>query len=340
MTVSCLISVKGAPGVTTLACLIGAMWPEGRRVAVIEADPFGGDLAARFQLSTTWGWSSFMTASRRSEGGVPLHSHLQSLPGGLEVLVLPGGSPTRLTAPSVQALLQSSESAEPAPWDLVVDGGRLVDAGAELSQPGDTNSTTGPWLDRADTVIIVTRRDPASILQVRHYASALRSRCGVRLHVALVGRGPHDVGAIEEFTGLRVIAEIPWDPVAAQVVTGEGGSARRLSRSLLVASTRRLAVAVAGAEDELEGRPRRAPIVVGRSAVSWAVDLLRRQRGRTARGRAGGATEGVSLPRWSSAPATTPSGALASDSGPSPASSMAASSEEATPDAAPQDVLS
>ena len=91
MRVVTFVSVKGAPGVTTLACLVAATWPDHRRVAVVEADPFGGDLAARFRLSTTLGWSSYLTASRRSEGEVPLSPHLQALPGGLDVLVRPDG---------------------------------------------------------------------------------------------------------------------------------------------------------------------------------------------------------------------------------------------------------
>ena len=55
MRVVTFVSVKGAPGVTTLACLVAATWPDHRRVAVVEADPFGGDLAARFRLSTALG---------------------------------------------------------------------------------------------------------------------------------------------------------------------------------------------------------------------------------------------------------------------------------------------
>ena len=344
MTVTCLISVKGAPGVTTLACLTGATWPEDRRVAIIEADPSGGDLAARFQLSTAWGWSSFVTAGRRSGGGVPLDTHLQPLPGGLEVLVLPDEPQRVLTAASVKALLQSCESAQPAPWDLVVDGGRLMGVGIQPGRPGDSDSTTGPWLDSADAVIIVTRRDPASILKVRHHASALRRRCGVRLHLVLVGPGPHQRGAIEEFTGLTVIAEIPFDGTAAQVVTGEGGSSRRLSRSLLVASARRLAVVLAGAEDEPAGRTQRSPISVGRQATSRSVHLLRHLLPWGRPHRAVGAAAGDSPLRSSSdttaaaAPAPMPNSAPDSDSEVIPP--VVAPSDESTPDAPRQDVMS
>src|ERR1019366_10538581 len=50
-----LCSAKGAPGVTTLACVLGAVWPTHRAVVVAECDPSGGDLAGRFALSTRTG---------------------------------------------------------------------------------------------------------------------------------------------------------------------------------------------------------------------------------------------------------------------------------------------
>ena len=48
MSMVALASAKGAPGVTTTAVALGAVWP--RRVLVAECDPAGGDLAARFRL--------------------------------------------------------------------------------------------------------------------------------------------------------------------------------------------------------------------------------------------------------------------------------------------------
>ena len=45
-----MVSVKGAPGVTTLAVGLATRWPRGEAV-VVEADPAGGDLSARFGLA-------------------------------------------------------------------------------------------------------------------------------------------------------------------------------------------------------------------------------------------------------------------------------------------------
>jgi len=87
MTSVGVFSLKGAPGVTTLSCLLAATWPTPCPLVVVEADPAGGDLAGRFGLSPTLGWSSLSAAIRRSGRSAPLGPHLQHLPGGLPVLV-------------------------------------------------------------------------------------------------------------------------------------------------------------------------------------------------------------------------------------------------------------
>jgi hypothetical protein len=225
------VSLKGAPGVTTLVCLVGGSWPALRRVAVVEGDAAGGDLAARFALSASTGWSSYATERRRTDGVVVLAQHLQELPGGLEVLVRPEAGVQPAADAEVDGLLRSAAADADGPWDLLVDGGRLDPEGAR---------TTGPWLDRSDRVIVVARRDPASMFRVAERTPALVERCGERVGLVAVGSGPQDRAAIERFTGLTVLGELPEDGAAARIVAGPGGGVRRLARSHLVASVRRL----------------------------------------------------------------------------------------------------
>jgi hypothetical protein len=133
----------------------------------------------------------------------------------------------------------------------------------------DDLADAGCWFDRSDVVVIVARRDPPSLLKVREQIPSLVDRWGDRVRLAVVGPGPHSSAAIEEFTGLPLAAELPFDPSAARVITGEGGSRRHLSRSLLVASSRRLALSlvVPGARpDEPDGDG--IPHVLGTDAAS------------------------------------------------------------------------
>ena len=230
MTVVSFLSVKGAPGVTTLCCLVGGTWPAHRRVMVVECDPSGGDLATRFGLSARCGWPTLATSARREGGGATIAPHLQQLPGGLDVLV--GTRPSDL--PPAQsadvALLSRTWSAPDDPWDALVDLGRLRQA--------DDDSQA--WLHRSDSVVVVTGSDAASVVQVRERAPALRSRYEDRLGLVVIGSGPHQSVEIEAFTGIRLFGELPSDPVAAGIACGAAGGGRRLMRSLLVASVSRL----------------------------------------------------------------------------------------------------
>jgi hypothetical protein len=242
LTVIALASVKGAPGVTTLSCLVGAAWPWDRRRVVVECDVAGGDLAARYQLTTRIGWSSLVAAARRSPVPVPVDPHLQQLPGGLDVLVgndrLP---PAGLMAQLVRCLQvlpdgpEPSAHPEPPKRDVIVDLGRLA--------PGDGCQRV--WLDSADSVVLCLRGDVSSAMQVRGRLRADLSPWIDRLSLAVVGSVDYRRDEIEEFTGVPVVAELPADPRAAAITSDGRGRTRRLRRSGIVAGSARLAAALA-----------------------------------------------------------------------------------------------
>lgn len=232
MTIVSFASLKGAPGVTTLSCLVAAAWPPGRRVVVLEADPCGGDLAARFRLSKKRGWSSFTAAARRLEGVEPLESHLQRLPGGVEVVVGAGIRDPREEASAVHSALSSLELSDPrSRCDLIVDLGRLL--------PGEESAAR--WLDQSTLVVLLVHRDAASILQARERAAAIRSRSNSRVGIVIVGSGPFGRQEVQEFIGLPVLEEVPHDPNAGQLAGGLPGGRGRLVRSALMRSAQRIA---------------------------------------------------------------------------------------------------
>lgn len=91
-------SVKASPGVTTLTVALAARWIGGTaRRLVVECDPSGGDLAMRFDLPLSPGLVSLAVAHRDPTGpgsgerGEAAWEHVQSLPGGLPVLLAPPG---------------------------------------------------------------------------------------------------------------------------------------------------------------------------------------------------------------------------------------------------------
>ena len=231
MTVVTFASLKGAPGVTTTACLVGGTWPGGRRVIIAECDPAGGDLAARFALSSQRGWPSFVTAVRRGGPAVSVIPHLQQLPGGLDVLVGTHASGGAEAEWSPTALLAGASSSDDGGIDVLVDVGRLHDIAGR----------SGAWLDCSDVLALVLGSDAASVLHVHEHADSLRDRCGERIGLVLMAGGSHQAAEIEQFVGISVFGELPHDAGVAAVATGTVRGRRRLERSRLTSCARQLA---------------------------------------------------------------------------------------------------
>ena len=94
-------SVKASPGVTTAALALCVAWPTPRWAVMIEADPAGGDLAARFGLAETPGVLSLAAASRHARNAEALFDHTQRLP--VNVIVGPVGATQTRVAVGVLA---------------------------------------------------------------------------------------------------------------------------------------------------------------------------------------------------------------------------------------------
>lgn len=231
MSLFALASLKGAPGTTTLACLVAATWPLDRRVLVAECDPCGGDLAPRFELLTTKGCLSLATAARRDPDSVVPDPHVQRLPGGLEVLV--GGSSAEMTL--AQSVTRANVN------HAVVAIARSVDVVADLGRLAVPYDECRELLQEAAAVGVLVGPDHASVAHAIDQRELLTDLCGERLSLMIVGRGACRSQDIESLTGIRVSAEIPNDPAAAAVASGMSGGARRLARSVLVKSARRIA---------------------------------------------------------------------------------------------------
>jgi hypothetical protein len=231
MTVVSICSIKGAPGVTTLACLIGATWPVHRSVLVAEADASGGDLAARFSLSSRRGWATLSASIRRDGVGSPIAEHLQQLPGGLDVLIAARPVDVRAATSPEGTTVRSVGQDQAEPCDVIVDLGRV----------GTGRPTPGAWLEHSDTVVVVTRADAASALQLREQSAALVGACSGAVGLAVIGVGGHRARQLSAFTGIPLTCEIPHDPIAAAVASGSDPRVRRLQRSVLLLASSRLA---------------------------------------------------------------------------------------------------
>jgi hypothetical protein len=189
-----LVSAKGSPGVTTTALGLAARWPQPGAV-VVEADPAGGDLAARFGRHAEPGLATMALASRHNPGGERDPGlWMQPLDCGVDVVLAPPGpaAVARLTelAGRGAPLLQALAGQRPV---VLVDGGRW--------RPG---SAADPLLAAADLTLVLARPVLAEICQLQVRLAALASgRADVWL--LLVGDGGWPLSEIAAVLSLN-----PW----------------------------------------------------------------------------------------------------------------------------------
>ncbi len=227
MSLVVLCSAHASPGVTTAALVLAAAWPPDRGGAVVvEADPSGGVIAARFGLGDTPGLASLAVTART---GVPhdvLAGHVQELPGGLPVVAGPATpEQAAMVLPDVTPVVVSMS----ATFDVVVDAGRVL--------PG---SPAMGLLRAADVVLVVVRPSPDQLRPAATRLEALQ-RSGVRVAVCLIGDGPYGAEEVAAVLGVEVLGVLAWDPRSADALTGTDTPRRGLRHMPLARSAATLA---------------------------------------------------------------------------------------------------
>jgi hypothetical protein len=253
-------SAKGAPGVTTLALAVTAVWPRPDAV-LVECDPAGGDLWARFGHHPEPGLSTLAAAASSPCNGPILDAYRQHLAVGADVvLAIPGdgaaASVQTLADKGIGALRQAAVTST-----VVLDVGRLDRGGPAVALAA-----------AADHVLLLATPSLAEQAQVGARLPWLVSALAGRLWLVRAGEGPHSGTELERDLGLSVIGTVPHSRWGAGVLTGQLGipNWRRLK---LARAVRRIAVALAALESapSASAAPRPAgahvePVVVAAAA--------------------------------------------------------------------------
>jgi hypothetical protein len=261
-----LAADKGAPGVTTAATALGAVWPHP--VLVAECDPSGGDLAYRLPamdggvINPAHGLLSLGAVARRGLHPDQIHEHTQKLVGGLDVLAgLSNGEQasglTWLWGPLGRALAAMPEA------DVLADCGRL-----------GLHPQTNDLLAEADEVVLFTRASLDHVAHLRERLTLLDRRVGVvviadpRSYRASID----EVRRIVSNWDVAFVAGLAYDPKGAELLSGQWGG--RLDRSLLIRTARelaeRLAAHVAAAPSSRDVAPLSVPAPVRAEPSSGA----------------------------------------------------------------------
>lgn len=219
-------SVKGAPGATTLALAMSCALTHAHSqpAALVEADPAGGDLAARLGLATDPGMVSLAAASRHGSAWPDVSAHGQPLPGGGWVL-LASTDPTQAAATVITLASRFGAALGEVARDAVFDCGRWTPA----------SLATRLLLEVTATAVCITSSVPA-IEAVRVRAGDLWDATGGRIGLVVMGPGRYGADEIAASTGLPVLGEVGADARGCAGLLG--ATKTRMERSPLVRSAR------------------------------------------------------------------------------------------------------
>lgn len=241
-----LASAKGSPGVTTTALALTSWWP--RPAVLLEADPAGGDLAARLGLPEEPGLVG-LAASLRRDGpaGRPIEGWLepfvQTTSAGIRLVPGPAGTAQATTAIELLAHMSTVPALDGA--NLLVDLGRLVSSGRS-----GRSSPLPSFRDGADGLIWFTRPQLADLA---HLASAIDHGRdgGNKPSVVLVGAGPYPADEVADAVGPTILGHLPADPSGAAALWAGGG--RTWAHSPLGRATKELALVLADSRSATTG---------------------------------------------------------------------------------------
>lgn len=236
---------KGAPGVTTTALALAAVWP--RPVLLAECDPAGGDLAFRFPaangepLDPRRGVLSLAVAARRGLQPGQLWEHTQKLYGGIDVLLGVTNADQGMGLGTFWGQLGRGLASVPQA-DVIADCGRL-----------GSDSPVIDLLAEASSVLLLTRAEVGEVVRLRDRVVALavaiakRGRRGFFADIAVIAdpktlktaqaEVAHVVG--QGGAPARIIGGIASDARAAALLRGNWGG--KLDKSLLIRSVREVA---------------------------------------------------------------------------------------------------
>lgn len=237
-------SLKGSPGATTLAALLGDAWPSNQTEdsdpvpnVLLEADPEGGVLGARWLESLGVSWTpGIVEVSSQCRSGRSMIQAVQNLtqPVTPTLGVVPG-LPSRAAMSSAVKGLADTSIAELARWDRLV----LVDVGRY-------SPITYPLLARSQLSLIIAEPtlEAAQLLQT---VVPDITKAGGKVGLITIGDSPYSPAELAAAVHVEpnLVWSVPVDARASRAVNAGGPQARGVKRSRLGRAVGDIAVDIA-----------------------------------------------------------------------------------------------
>jgi len=217
------VSAKGSPGVTTTVLALAAKAAaSGTWTLVVEADPFGGDIAVPAGLASQPGLRTLGADLLRSGDPGRVLKHAQHLADRLDVVV---GFDSVVQAVALGGAWHAIAGAlgELSGPKTLVDLGRLM----------PLERTSMEIVRKAASTIIVSGTDAAHVRHVSVWADHLR-RTGVEPGLVVIDDGHYSAVEVAAAARVRLLGALPKTRVAGiaerdfSVVNGKGDYARAL----------------------------------------------------------------------------------------------------------------
>lgn len=230
-----MVSAKGSPGVSTTALAVASQWP--RRVLLLEADPFGGDIRAGLgggEWPSTAGLADAVVDLRSTGRDEALrrrlHRPASHAPPILAGLGCVGQAPSVAWAQLAAALGRMPEA------DTVADCGRFA-----------VLDGVSPLLRACDVVVLVVGSNLRAVRAASRIAPLLRAELGtepgdIRVSLLVVSPDqPYSSSEIAAGCRLPLVGALPRDRRAAEVWSDGIPPARAFDRSPLQRGASRIA---------------------------------------------------------------------------------------------------
>lgn len=232
-----VVSVGGAPGVTTLVCAAAAATTDAHPLLVVEAAPSGGTVAARWRLDVHDSVTTTARLAMDAAGRVDLWDTAHR-PWLAAARVIPA-HPSAVVMRQAQVGQWLADQLPGETRPTLVDAGRV-----------DGSSDQLDLLTAADAVWVVVDPIIGQVTAAKAAASWLDRAATVEVLVREQAGDParDSPGAVANALGWPVAGTVPHDPPSARALCGLSPARRNLARSPLLRTGRALAHRLAAVE--------------------------------------------------------------------------------------------